>query len=280
MPDIWNRVLEESELISLPEVYLRLQQVLCREDFAMQEVTEVIQYDPAITTRLLNLVRSAYLGLGPRIDTVSHAVNYLGAKSVHDLVLTTVLADSLGQIHSEGFDLKDFWHRSVNTALIARLLGKRLQLPEAERLFIAGLVHDIGLLLMQQVIPDEVAEIHRRCLQQQKPRHRIERELLGFDAAALGAAMLERWQLPPSLVQTTAARLEPAQAGDFSTDAALLQLAAERADPLPFVDDASPPVTQRLQALELKPEDLDQAEVGAEEELGAVIRLLFPHLIG
>jgi HD-like signal output (HDOD) protein len=277
MSTYWDKILEESELISLPEVYIRLQQVLGRDDYSMQEVTEVIQYDPAITTRLLNLVRSAYLGLGPRIDTVGHAVNYLGARSVHDLVLTTVLADSFSQIRNDAFNLQDFWHRSVKAALIARNLTREVAAADAERLFIAGLIHDIGQLLMQQVIPQQMRLVIETAREQSLPRHLVERQQLGFDAAAVGAELLGRWKLPETLVGAIAFRHEPEQAGDNARDAALVALGAlqSEADPR-LVSDRDKAELAGIAGLD--PAAIEPATEQAEAELDEVIRMLFPHL--
>jgi len=279
MSSYWNKILEESELITLPEVYIRLQQVLGRDDFSMQEVTEVIQYDPAITTRLLNLVRSAYLGLGPRIDTISHAVNYLGARSVHDLVLTTVLADSFSQIRNDAFNLQDFWHRSVKAALVTRNLTREVAAGDAERLFIAGLIHDIGLLLMQQVIPQQIRQIIDIASEQSLPRHRIEQEQLGFDAAAVGAELLGRWKLPETLVRAIACQHNPELAGDSARDAALVALGAQlsEADPR-LVSDSDE--GELMQIAGLDPATVEPAVGQADAELDEVIRMLFPHLTG
>ncbi len=265
---LWDQVIEQGQLITLPEVYLRLQQVLSREDFALQDVVEVIQYDPAITTRLLNLVKSAYLGLGPRIDTVSHAVNYLGSDSVHDLVLMTVLADRFSDIHSPHFSLHAFWRDSVQTALLARRLMRLLEPAQAERLFVAGLLHDIGHLAMQQAIPEAMAEIAEQQAPP-RPRHEIEREHLGFDSIDIGRELMQHWQLPGALQRIIGCRLQPETAGDeaFSAEALGLavRLVANPEEPAPAWQD-------------LTPEMLADARSAAKEEMDGVIRLLFPHL--
>ncbi len=278
MPDYRQRILEHGRLLTLPEVYLRLQQVLARDDFSMQEVTEVIQYDPAITTRLLNLVRSAYLGLGPRIDTISHAVNYLGAQSIHDLVLTTVLADRFGDIRNEQFNLQDFWLRSVRTALFTRALAQRALADQAERLFVAGLIHDLGYLMMQQAIPEALDAPQSLPLEQ---RLEAERQQLGFDSHEIALDLFENWQLPDSLLQVLAARRNPAEAGDCAQSAALLALASDLADAVGVGADPLPlPADTNIRELaDLDEEEAADAVTEAEQELGHAMRLLFPHLV-
>ena len=277
MPDYRQRILEQGRLLTLPEVYLRLQQVLSRDDFSMQEVSEAIQYDPAITTRLLNLVRSAYIGLGPRIDTISHAVNYLGAQSIHDLVLTTVLADRFGDIRNEQFNLQDFWLRSVRTALFTRALAQRSLADQAERLFVAGLLHDLGYLMMQQAIPEVLNAPQALPLKQ---RLEAERQQLGFDSHEISLELFVNWQLPDSLARILATWRDPCSAGDSAQSAALLALASDLADAIAATDADELAIDENIRKLAgLDENETVEAIEEAEQELGGAMRLLFPHLV-
>ncbi len=278
MSDYRQRILEHGRLLTLPEVYLRLQQVLSNDDFSMQEVSEVIQYDPAITTRLLNLVRSAWLGLGTRIDTIGQAVNYLGAEAIHDLVLTTALANRFDDIRNEHFDLHSFWLRSVRTALYSRALAQRARADQAERLFVAGLIHDLGYLMMQQAIPEALEAPQSLPLEQ---RLEIERRQLGFDSHEISLELFENWQLPDSLRQVLAARRDPAACEACAQSAALLALASELADIAGLdADTTAPPIDPGIRELTgLGEAEVSDAIAEAEQELGSAMRLLFPHLV-
>ena len=96
MATVWERISENAQLPSLPDVYLRLKQVLDDSDSCMADVAEVVGSDPAMTARLLRMVNSAYFGLATDIDTVNRAVSLLGTQEVHDLVLAAV-NDALGK---------------------------------------------------------------------------------------------------------------------------------------------------------------------------------------
>ncbi len=278
----WEKVLSESRLISLPEVYLRLQQVLNTEEYALSELVEVIRLDPAISTRLLRIVNSSFFGLAETIESIDLAVNYLGAQQIHDLVLSTVVAESFGDMQNDVVDLHDFWQRSIYCAISARELALQMNVVDSERLFVAGLLHHIGHLMMAQAIPQQIREAHQLAQQQAIPQHRAEQQLLGFDASTVGAELLGRWNLPPYLVQTIGFQHTPEEAGELRLDAAILQAAVV----------LSRTYNQDIQ-LDLALQDMDaivwnilgldngtfqQVDIQAQQNLRLVQSLLFPYL--
>ncbi len=104
---------ESVELISLPDVYMRLRSVIFSSNTSMSDVAQIIVHDPAITARLLKLVNSSFFGLVSQVDTVTHAINLLGTQQVHDLVLATVVVDSFSGFENDSFNIYDFWFNGV-----------------------------------------------------------------------------------------------------------------------------------------------------------------------
>ena len=126
MSSNWNKVTIEANLISLPDIYWRLKEILATHDYSMQDVAQLIVYDPGMTARLLKIVNSAYFGFAAKIDTVNHAVSILGVQQIEDLILTTSIADALGDYECEHLDIRQFWLRCVYRAIAARdLAGER-----------------------------------------------------------------------------------------------------------------------------------------------------------
>ena len=153
MSTIWEQVTAGAKLISLPDIYLRLRSVLDDPDFSMSEVADVISRDPGMTARLLRLVNSAYFGLAAKIETVTRATSLLGTQQVHDLVLATSVADTFEGMSSEVMDMQRFWRRSIHCGILSRQLANKCNVLDSERLFVAGLLRDIGHLVMYQTIP-------------------------------------------------------------------------------------------------------------------------------
>ena len=225
MTTVWEQVTANAKLISLPEVYLRLKELLAQPDYSMADVAAIIGQDPALTARLLRLVNSPYFGLVAKIETVFRAVNMLGTKQVHDLALATSVASSFAGMPSEVMDMPKFWRRSVFCGLVSRGLGKVAEVEDCERLFVAGLLRDIGHLVMYQTMPEPCRQAMLAAEQREQPLYLAERELIGIDYARVGGVLLRQWQLPGSLREAAEFHVEPRRALEFRVETYLVHLA-------------------------------------------------------
>ncbi|MEW7974419.1 MAG: HDOD domain-containing protein [Candidatus Thiodiazotropha endolucinida] len=225
MPTLWEKVTREAKLISLPEAYLRLKSVVERPDYAITEIADAVSTDPALTTRVLKLVNSPYFGLAGRIETVIRAVSMLGAQQIHDLALTTCVANAFSGIDPTHLDMRSFWRSSAFSGLAAQQLAKRRGVLDSERLFVAGLLSDIGHLILYQSVPQEIIRADNLAREQQLPLVEVERELLGLDYARVGAVLMRQWQLPDSLIETTEFHPEPLRSRKFSLETSIVHIA-------------------------------------------------------
>jgi HD-like signal output (HDOD) protein len=212
------------QLLSLPEICLRIQQLAEDPHADMAEFGQLVIQDPALTTRLLKLVNSAYYGFPSRVDTVSRAVNLVGIAELRNLTLAMAAMEVFGGLENERFDMLAFWRHSVYCALVARFLAKQARVLHAERLFIAGLLHDVGRLLIFGLLPEQAALIQRRIAEGEEVSA-AERAELGFDHAAAGYELLSLWQLPRGLCMTVAHHHQPETAEEARLEATLVYLA-------------------------------------------------------
>ena len=143
MDTTWKDVTRAARLISFPDVYLRLKDILDDPDFAMAEIAVAISQDPGITLRLLRLVNSSLYGFSAKIETVSRAITLLGTQQVHDLVLATSVAQAFKGMSTAVMDMQRFWKGSVYCAVTSRQLAALCGGCDKERLFVAGILHDI-----------------------------------------------------------------------------------------------------------------------------------------
>lgn len=215
---------ENVQLLSLPEVCLRIQQLADDPHADMAEFAQLVVQDPALTTRLLKLVNSAYYGFPGRVDTVSRAVNMVGIAELRNLTLAMAAMEVFGGLENERFDMLDFWRHSVYCALVARFLAKKARVLHAERLFIAGLLHDVGRLLIFSLCPDQAALILQR-IRNGEETCSAERGELGFDHAEVGYELLSLWQLPKELRIAVAFHHLPEVAEEARLEATLVYLA-------------------------------------------------------
>ena len=196
MSTVWENISQKARLISLPDVYFRLKAVLDDPNSNLADVAEVVGNDPAMTAKLLRIVNSAYFGLGTEIDTVTRAVGLLGTQEVHDLVLAASVAQSFEGMSNEIMDMHKFWRRSVVCAITGRELASLCNVLDSERVFVAGLLCDIGHLFIYQLAPQKAQQALELAEVQGAPLYKAERALLGIDFARVGADLMRQWQLP------------------------------------------------------------------------------------
>ncbi|MCK5092682.1 MAG: HDOD domain-containing protein [Gammaproteobacteria bacterium] len=214
------------KLVSLPDIYVSLNNVLKNPDYSMSDVAMVIGHDPALTSRLLKIVNSPFYGLVSHVDSITHAINLLGTRQIHDLALATSIVNSFSGFHNDIISMYDYWFNSVYCAVSCQLLAYHYKDIDTERPFVAGLLHDIGHLVMYQEIPDESRPTISLAKEKGIELYLAERELLGFDYAQVGAELMRVWALPESLYRVTEFQNEPDKVDQFSLETAIVHMAA------------------------------------------------------
>lgn len=194
---------DTNALISLPEICLHLRELLADPQHTRKQVADVILHDPALTARLLRIVNSAYYGLPQSVKEISHALNILGEEELHNLVIVTSIVKTMAGVSST-MDIKTFWRASIYSAVMANNLAKSCihDAESWEEYFIAGLLLNIGCLLLYHHEPDLLNEVRQRKAETGDPDYVAERELLGFDHADVGALMARRWNFSDQLVDS------------------------------------------------------------------------------
>jgi HD-like signal output (HDOD) protein len=280
MSTLWERVTQEAKLISLPEAYLNLKAVIERPNYTVQQVAEAISYDPALTTRVLRLVNSPYFGLANRIDNIPRAVSLLGTQQIHDLALATAVAHSFSGIDPRFHDLSSFWRGSVFCGLVSQQLSKVCDIAPADRLFVAGLLSDIGHLILYQSIPKESLHAEQLAKNQARPLVEVEREVLGLDYARVGATLMRQWRLPETLIEVTECHPEPlrAQRDPLATAAVHIAslMARARSCGLDFGEGVMQPHPESLKRLSISLSDCVEIGQLMEPEMDSLLHLLNP----
>ncbi|MCG7897783.1 MAG: HDOD domain-containing protein [Candidatus Thiodiazotropha weberae] len=232
MSTLWEKITRDCKLITLPDVYIRLKAIIDTPEYRLDDVADTIRSDPALTTRVLKLINSPYFGLASKIETVFRAVSLLGTQQIHDLTLATSISESLHEPSDSAFDMQDYWRRSIFCGLVAQGIARRMGLIDSERLFVCGLLYDLGHLIMHQSIPEQTQQALQRSQQHSQPLVEVERELIGLDYARVGATLMRQWSFPLCLIETTEFHTEPLRAKHHPAETAMVHIAAMVSDTL------------------------------------------------
>ncbi len=213
------------QLISLPEIYLRLQQTMDDPLHTRDQVAEIIAYDPSLSLRVLRIANSSYYSFPRRLETVNSAVAIIGEVDLRNLVLATTVVGAMSTLSYNGVDINAFWLHSIRCGINARLIAKSVGDCEPEALFLAGILHDLGILVICQQEATLATAIATQIDQQHQLRDQAERELMGFDHAEVGALLVEAWGLSDELGELVRCHHQYQLAGNNPPAAMMLALA-------------------------------------------------------
>jgi HD-like signal output (HDOD) protein len=208
-----------NSLPTVPSLYRELVQLLQSSDATTDAVAKIIGKDIGMTTRILQLANSAFFGLPRAVSTVDRAVAYLGLDTVGSLVLAQGVFGSYKGTQRDGFDVEKSIVHGMRTAAVAKAIAKDegRDKQAVEHVFLAGMLHDVGSLVLAAELPSKYAELTARLATPGTEPKTAEREIFGVSHAFVGAYLLGLWALPNPIVEAVAYHEEPAAcaAGDW-----------------------------------------------------------------
>lgn len=233
---------ENLELVSLPDVVHRINLMVEDPNSSAVDIGQLIVEDPALTARLLKVVNSPIFGFPSRIDTISMAITILGTRQLRDLVLATAVVSKFHSLKDEVIPMETFWCHSITAAVSAKIISQHLQENNGERFFVAGLLHDIGKLVMYITHPDASRQVIELADEPGISKNVVERSIFGFSHADVGGELLKQWQLPESLEEAARYHHHPIRATHFGTETAVVHIANAIANnvqsPISYDDDS------------------------------------------
>jgi HD-like signal output (HDOD) protein len=213
-------------LPSLGSINQELQELLLTEQRYTAQIAEIIQRDPSLTSRLLRLVNSVYYGLSTPVNSIEEAVFYLGIRQIRQLAVITPIIEDFQRLTQQcAFPWRNFWQHCIGTAILTREITTSVQFVSDESDYVAGLVHDVGKIVMAWTFPDHFTTIHCRAAQTQQDLTEIETEILGMDHAELGGLYLEQYHLPELIVKTARFHHHPEKTDKYAPTIAAVQIA-------------------------------------------------------
>lgn len=209
------------DLPTLPSVAMHIIEVSRNPEATVEELKAVISGDLVVSARVMKLVNSAYFGFPRQISSLSKAIVILGFNNVRALAMSVSIMDMYRpRAGKQRLNYQELWKHTVGAAAASRALALNAMPRAAEQCFMAGLLHDIGVIVLDQSFPNEYAAVLRYQEEKQAPLYVAEQAILGYTHAEVGGFVCEKWLLPPALVQAIAGHHDPGMAED--TDKTIL----------------------------------------------------------
>lgn len=223
---IEERVKGCAHLPSLRSIDSALRELLNSDRRYTHQISEIIRRDPSLTARLLRLVNSVYYGLTTPINSIEEAVFYLGVRQIRQLAMVTpVIEDFTRLAGNTPFPWREFWQHCIGVAIMTREVISCVHVPADDSDYVAGLVHDMGKIVMAATFPDHFLEIQRRAATDHRPLLAMETEVLGMDHTELGAIYLQDHNLPHIMIESARYHHQPERAGHHIQIVAAVQIA-------------------------------------------------------
>jgi len=197
--DPHSLVNDSSKIPSLPLIYQEITSAIDDPNSSTSMIGEVISKDSGLSVRLLRIANSSLYNFPSTVDTVSQAIIVIGIQQIRDLALGTMVIELFDGISQEMVDMNSFWRHSLACGITARVLAAQRREANVERFLVAGVLHDIGRLIMFLKVPEQAMSALTRSKVTAELLYKVEREVFGFDHGEVGGALLQHWKLPTSL---------------------------------------------------------------------------------
>jgi HD-like signal output (HDOD) protein len=254
----------------LEEIEAALQSPQC----SLVTVGDAIEKDPDLTARLLRLGNSSFYGFSSRLATVTEAISLIGIQQMQDLILASSIVEQFAGVSEEFVSMESFWRHSLACGIGARLLAMERRLPKADKFFVAGLLHDVGRLVLFAQAPQASQQIFQLYQRGGLLLREAETRVLGFDHQQIAEALLHLWKFPVNLVQAVAYHHQPMSSQIAKEAAAVVHLSDHLVNAMQIGSSGErhvPPLNMKAWGtLHFSPEVLPSIVAGIDEQIEAV----------
>lgn len=217
---------KSQELCVLPDVYIRLKEMLDNEQATLDKIAQIISLDPALASCLLKIANSALFNFPKEIESIPRALMILGIKEVHNLINTYGVTAAFSELNPKIMDMDRFWEISVDCALLTKFLATRKNIKNSEGLFLCGLFHNIGALAIVHNAPKEVQ--YCEAYNSDETPWQRQQDVFGFTFANCSAELLSLWGLPETII-TPIREYHNAYSTELSPESTLLYITSRLA---------------------------------------------------
>ncbi len=284
MKDIDELIREVVKLVSVPDVYYKLETLIEQPHSTVDDFAFVIGADADLCARLLNLANSAFYSMSVPIESIEKAVMQIGVRQIREMVLVTAIKGAFDALPSGQVDMDSFWRHSIAVGMMAKHLAKAIRMPQPDRMYVPGLLHDIGRLVLFLKLGADMGELMIRRDDEKLSLHRLEFDYLSYTHAEVGGRLLAQWKVPPSIVEPVLHHHQPHYSFEFHRETCLIFIADRVVMDQGFGDSGEANIGPFLESdilivkeLGLNIDQLAEIWVGAEEEIKDVSRQFLKH---
>jgi HD-like signal output (HDOD) protein len=267
--DLRRRIEQVGELPTLPHVVQKLASMIGRPNVSAEEIGALIEKDQVLSAKVLRLANSPFYGFPSRIASVAHAVVVLGLSVVKGLTLCATAFDMM-----KNAGMNDLWRHSLGVAITAHILGAKAGMKNPEEVFVGGLLHDIGKVVLYVKWPDVGQQITAATKDSSRSLMETEQELFAVTHADVGGWLATAWHLPTSLREPILRHHSPSTAQDAKLQTAIVHVADVLVKGLACGnpgDDLVPPLSrQAWDLVGLDAQSLAQSLAQATEEFQTI----------
>ena len=210
---------------SPPHVYVKLKEALDDPRSSFKEFSAIIGHDPSLSARLLKIVNSAFYGMEQEVETITHALGIIGTEQLTQLVLATSVTKQFTGIPENLVSMDLFWRHSIACGVTAKIIADWVGERNLESYYLAGMLHDIGSLIVYKKFPSDSEKVLRRCKENKEYLFDVEREVFGASHAKVGGKLLKGWGLPMSLCEPVFFHHRPNKAKEFPLATKIIHVA-------------------------------------------------------
>lgn len=187
------------EIPSLPQIYFQIREAIDDPESSIERIGSIISKDVGLASSLLRIANSAAFGAAQSIDTVTRALVRIGTEEVHAIVLGATITKLFKGIPEDLVNMRQFWKHSIACGIMARCIATYIKMAHIERYFLAGMLHDLGKLVLFHNKRELSKRILLDSIAHEKLHHIAERDTLGFDHTHVSKILLEKWNIPESI---------------------------------------------------------------------------------
>jgi len=225
MKDIDELIREVVKLVSVPDVYYKLESLIEQPSSTVDDFSRVLSADADLCARLLNLANSAFYSMSTPIVTIDKAVMQIGVRQIREMVLVTAIKGAFDSMPSDQVDMTSFWRHSIAVGMMAKHLAKAIRMPQPDRMYVPGLLHDLGRLVLFLKLGEEMGKLLIRRDNEKLSLHHLELDYLSFTHAEVGGRLLAQWKVPPSIVEPVLHHHQPHYSFEFHRETCLVFIA-------------------------------------------------------